>query len=543
MMARKQWSGEVSVSLPTFIVTLVLLSVNGYHAEAIEDGSIRLVGGRSDFEGTVLIYHMGLWGAICDKGWSRKDAHVVCKQLGYPGKHLAFKKSFFGKGSAWMWMSRVRCYGNEKRLDKCRFPGWGRSNCYGGRSSAGVRCMTPSTTPPPTTSTTTTTPPPKTLNPNSLLADEPAVNMTEQFEVGNDDSDNQAENVVEDEGSLNISAMDTYLANSTESEGRTIRLNGGRFKQEGRVEVKVPGRLGWSAVCGDTWGILEGMVTCKQLGYGYAKVTTSTSFYGGERMHKIYKHVKCTGKEERLDDCDIHVKENGVACNYTTSIAGVFCTKKLPDLVPNVTVLETSAHLRDHHLYYLQCAMEENCLASSAYALRKSSRDWVQSVRRVMRFSSVIHNRGTDDFRPIIPKERWDWHECHMHYHSMEVFAHYDITDLLGNKVAEGHKASFCLEDSQCDPGKDKKFQCKGFADQGISVNCSDNYLAEIDCQWIDITDLSPGTYTFRVLVNPELRVAELNFDNNLVSCDMFYSLYKFKVENCTIGPEPLSRI
>lgn len=49
----------------------------------------------------------------------------------------------------------------------------------------------------------------------------------------------------------------------------------------------------------------------------------------------------------------------------------------------------------------------------------------------------------------------------------MEIFAHYDITDLLGNKVAEGHKASFCLEDSQCDPGKDKKFQCKGFADQG----------------------------------------------------------------------------
>lgn len=58
-------------------------------------------------------------------------------------------------------------------------------------------------------------------------------------------------------------------------QARTIRLRGGRFNEEGRVEVKVPGRAGWSAVCGDTWGILEGMVVCKQLGYGYAKLTTS----------------------------------------------------------------------------------------------------------------------------------------------------------------------------------------------------------------------------------------------------------------------------
>lgn len=50
----------------------------------------------------------------------------------------------------------------------------------------------------------------------------------------------------------------------------------------------------------------------------------------------------------------------------------------------------------------------------------------------------------------------------------MEVFASFDIINNKGEKIAEGHKASFCLEDNVCQDGVQPRYACANYGDQGF---------------------------------------------------------------------------
>ena len=90
-----------------------------------------------------------------------------------------------------------------------------------------------------------------------------------------------------------------------------------------------------------------------------------------------------------------------------------------------------------------------------------------------------------------------------------------------GEKVAEGHKASFCLEDTTCADGYTRQYQCSGSSGQGISPNCGDRYNRFLDCQWIDITGVESGTYLVSQSLNPHRDTLESDFRNNEVTCQI----------------------
>ena len=70
--------------------------------------------------------------------------------------------------------------------------------------------------------------------------------------------------------------------------------------------------------------------------------------YGGSDLDKVVANIKCTGKEERLEDCTIEKTQHTPGhevCSKATSVAGVICeTSKACNMVhfrnyPNIRTL------------------------------------------------------------------------------------------------------------------------------------------------------------------------------------------------------------
>ncbi|XP_071501109.1 uncharacterized protein [Diadema antillarum] len=113
--------------------------------------SVRLVGGSDDHEGRVEIFCDGQWGTVCDDGWDMKEAHAVCRQLGYTAAASVHHNAHFGQGSGPIWIDdETYCpTGNENSLLECQRLPWG---CFSRRSDTswvscghgndvGVRCQ------------------------------------------------------------------------------------------------------------------------------------------------------------------------------------------------------------------------------------------------------------------------------------------------------------------------------------------------------------------------------------------------------------------
>ncbi|XP_038600432.1 lysyl oxidase homolog 3 [Tachyglossus aculeatus] len=547
-------------------------------------------------EGPVEVKLRGRWLQVCDLGWTPHNSRVVCGMLGFPAERKVnrnFYRLLAERQRHSFGLHRVACLGTEVHLSLCPFEfteANGTGQCPGG-APAVVGCVLGPLYAAAHSQKKKQQPPPQgewrlrlkggarpgegrvealragkwgtvcdhrwDLQAASVLCRELGfgsarealggarmgqgmgpIHLTDVRCGGREPSlwSCSYRNITADDCSHSEDAGVRCNVPYTGAE-TMIRLSGGRSRFEGRVEVRVGGPGAgpprWGLICGDGWGTLEAAVACRQLGLGFANHGLQETWYwdASNVTEMVYSGVRCAGHELTLARCPRH--DAGVSCKRTSPrfSAGVICSETASDLVLHAGLVQETAYIEDRPLHMLYCAAEENCLSRSARGA-----NWPYGHRRLLRFSSQIHNLGRADFRPKAGRHSWVWHECHGHYHSMDVFTHYDILTPNGSKVAEGHKASFCLEDTECQEDVSKRYECANFGEQGITVGCWDLYRHDIDCQWIDITDVKPGNYILQVVINPNFEVAESDFSNNAMKCNCKYDGHRIWVHDCHIG-------
>ena len=84
------------------------------------NGDVRLIGGDTEYEGTIELCLQGKWGSICHNAWGVNDANVVCKQLGYSAAgNTPYYAAFYGPSSGAVLLNQVQCTGAESTIIEC----------------------------------------------------------------------------------------------------------------------------------------------------------------------------------------------------------------------------------------------------------------------------------------------------------------------------------------------------------------------------------------------------------------------------------------
>ena len=197
----------------------------------------------------------------------------------------------------------------------------------------------------------------------------------------------------------------------------------------------------------------------------------------------------------------------------------------MPDLTPYVPALQQNVHEELKAIAANDCTLQpsDHCVDGPG-------------LRKLLRFSVLVLNRGDADLflgEPTVDDPRFVFSQCHNHFH-FDTFARYELRPRGGTTpIKLGQKRSFCIEDLRADPDAPFARSCSGDADcdghgkcangtcqynctyQGIQPGRGDIYESNLDCQWIDTTDVPPGEYDLWVLLNTEQLLPETDYTND----------------------------
>ena len=136
--------------------------------------------------------------------------------------------------------------------------------------------------------------------------------------------------------------------------------------------------------------------------------------------------------------------------------------------------------------------------------------------RRLLQFATSDENVGDTDLTigavdyfadgkaGDLDKHRmFELSPCHNHYH----FRYYGSLGLEGAGGEVNAKQGFCLQSTNRVANRETSPLHQPYSDcsyQGVSAGWVDQYQAGLPNQWLDVTDLEPGTYTRTFTSNPE---------------------------------------
>ncbi|XP_052561060.1 deleted in malignant brain tumors 1 protein-like isoform X4 [Tympanuchus pallidicinctus] len=326
-----------------------------------EPAHLRLVNGSHRCAGQVEVFHEEMWGAVCDHGWDKKDAEVVCRQLGCGTALSASGEAHLDAGSLRVWLDNVSCDGTETSLTKCRASPWGKSSCSRGKH-ARVVCSG---------SVVSSFAPIRLVDGPGRCAGRLEVFHNGQWGTVCDDSwefldaavvcrqldcgavistpprayfgQGQGPMWLDDVNCTGTEAalseckfkgwgihncyhhevVSVVCSGSGISDLADLRLVNGSDKCSGRLEVFHDQR--WGTVCADGWDLAEAYVVCRQLGCGAARSASSSSRFGEGPHLNWVDAVECIGMERALFECK--VKLWGAQSCKSKGYASVVCSE------------------------------------------------------------------------------------------------------------------------------------------------------------------------------------------------------------------------
>ena len=282
--------------------------------------TVRLANGSSLNEGRVEVYHRGDWGTVCDNNWNFTNAHVVCKELGFPTASAVKRGAFFGSGTGRIWMDNVSCRGHESNITHCNFWSWGVSSCSHA-NDVGVVC---------TTVRLLGNGPPHSGRVEVYhkgrwgtvcdigwnwadghvvcreLGFNTVAGIRTKSHYGQGSGPIWMSNVACEGDEKNLTdcrSLGWAVGNCNHSQDAGVlcaryRLVGGSSLNEGRVEVYRKGT--WGSICNDHWDFTDAHVLCREMGFPTA---SALSYYGQGSGRVWMSGIACEGDEQNLTDC------------------------------------------------------------------------------------------------------------------------------------------------------------------------------------------------------------------------------------------------